>query len=188
MYLEIQESFNISWSWQKNHNVFVITWLSPPCMSPTSKRHCIQPPSSCSGFAFIVVVLPSLWWFWGSLMGLVLILLLAQMFSKKVSHFERDLVYLANLTKYEIIMPNSRQPPHQLTTSFLAFPPLSGSSSGMRKINANIRWNNVFTMVLLLVFSSVNHREEPPLKQGDEPNTKEKKIANSLHMYRVRTK
>lgn len=30
-------------------------------------------------------------------------------------------------------------------------------------------------MVLLLVFSSVNHREEPPLKQGDEPNTKEKK-------------
>lgn len=69
------------------------------------------------------------------MLGLVLIPLLAQVFSKKVSHFESDLVYLANLTKYETIMPNSRQPPYQLTTSFLAFPPLSVSSSGLRKVN-----------------------------------------------------
>ena len=73
-------------------------------------------------------------------------------------------------------MPNSRQSPYQLTTSFLAFPPLSVTFSGLRKIKYQVEHlkHNVFTMVLLLVFSSVNHREEPPLKQGDEPNTKEK--------------
>lgn len=67
--------------------------------------------------------------------GLLLILLLAQMFSKKVSHFESNLVYLAKVTTYENIMPNSGQPPYQLTASSLAFPPLPVSSSGLRKTN-----------------------------------------------------
>jgi len=87
MYLQTQEPLNISWSGQKNYNIFVIAWLLPLCMSLTSNRGCTQPPSLCS-------VLPSLWWFWGSLtLELVLILLLARMFSKSVSHSGRDVVY-----------------------------------------------------------------------------------------------
>lgn len=57
VYLQIQESFNNPWSWQKNHSVVATAWLLPPCRSPTSKRHSTQPPSSCSGVAFLVVVL-----------------------------------------------------------------------------------------------------------------------------------
>lgn len=169
-YVPINTGINISSPWQKNHSVFVIAWLLPPCMSPTSTKHRIQPPSSGSGVTFIVVVLGIThagagtdssagtdvlkgglpFWEWFGLSG--------------------------QPYKYEIIMPNSRQSLYQLTASFLAFPPLSVSFSGLRKIKYQTEHlrHNLFTMVLLLVFSSVNHREEPPLKQGDEPNTKEK--------------
>lgn len=85
------------------------------------------------------VLVPSLWWFGGLLMlRLVLIFLLAQMFSKKESHLETDLVYLARLTKYEIIMPNSRPPPYQLPASFLAFPPLPVASPGLGNIKHQV--------------------------------------------------
>lgn len=43
-------------------------------------------------------------------------------------------------------------------------------------------------MVLLLVFSSVNHREEPPLKQGDEPSTKEKKNSHFIAFVQSQNK
>lgn len=57
--LTMQESFNNFLPWQKNCNVLVVAGLLPPYMSLTTKKKInhIQPPNSCSGVAFTVVVL-----------------------------------------------------------------------------------------------------------------------------------